>query len=534
MENQRRVLIVDDERFNVKVLADLLKSDYKIMAAKSGEQALEISTAENPPDLILLDIMMPDMDGYEVCRRLKADEVTREIPVIFVSAMSDETDETKGLELGAVDYITKPVSPPIVQARVKTHMRLQQNLADLQSAHNIIEKQKKRMEDELNVGQKIQMDMIPLSFPAFPDRNELDIFGKLVPAREVGGDFYDFFFVDEDRFCFCIGDVSGKGVPAALFMAVTQTFIKSRASADQSTASIVTHINDELVKNNQEYMFVTLFIGILDVQTGKLIYTNGGHNPPYILQQNGEKTRLDARHGPVVGPIDGLAYKEDTTFLTEGDILLMYTDGVTEAMDHNQELFSEKRLVELMSTGEIQSPETLTNKVFKSVKSFEGEMDQADDITILVLQYLSKTKNGAQRLEIEISNQVEEIEKVKNLFDSFAAENKIIDTTRRKLDLVFDEILNNIISYGYQDKKEHLIQIKVDLSSERVLVSIMDDGMPFNPFIIKPPDTSLALEDREIGGLGIHLIKKSMDKVSYQRRIDKNVVTLVKNLRSTD
>ncbi len=530
-EEQQKILVVDDERLNINVLVDLLKPDYKMMAAKNGEQALKAVRVANPPDLILLDIMMPEMDGYEVCRHLKADEATRDIPVIFITAMGETSDETKGLEVGAVDYITKPISPPIVQARVKTHLALKRNMAELQKAYKIIEAQKDRMEDELNIGREIQMSMIPLTFPPFPDRREFSIYATLQPAREVGGDFYDFFFIDENRFCLCIGDVSGKGVPAALFMAVTKTLIKSRATDDFSTASIITHVNDELSRDNKAYMFVTIFMGILDLKTGVLVYTNAGHNPPYLIRKDDSIERLDQKHGPVVGAMDGLAYKEDKTNLTRGDMLLLYTDGVTEAMDSARNLFSEKRLAKLLSSKKYKSVEEVVQSTVTEVKRFEEGMDQADDITVLAAQYfaiLQETEGPV--LEMVVQNRLPEIERFKKSFNTFSEQYDIPTPVRRKMNVVFDELLNNIITYAYRDEDEHNIEIKVELSGDRLTVSITDDGIPFNPFGIEKPDIGLSLEERKSGGLGVHLVRKVMDKVYYQRRIDKNVITLVKDM----
>ena len=192
-EANQKILIVDDERLNITVLNDLLKSDYKIMAAISGKQALKAAQSENPPDLILLDIMMPEMDGYEVCSILKANEKTKDIPVMFVTAMGQTSDETKGLEVGAVDYLTKPISPPIVHARVMAHLKLKKQRDELNEAYRLIESQKARMEDELSVGRDIQMSMVPQVFPPYPNRYEFTLHAKLFPAREVGGDFYDYF-----------------------------------------------------------------------------------------------------------------------------------------------------------------------------------------------------------------------------------------------------------------------------------------------------------------------------------------------------
>ena len=530
-EKQQKILVVDDERLNINVLVDLLKPNYKMMAAKNGEQALKAVQIANPPDLILLDIMMPDMDGYEVCRRLKADEATRDIPVIFITAMGETSDETKGLEVGAVDYLTKPISPPIVEARVKTHLALRRNMAELQKAYGVIEAQKDRMEEELNVGRDIQMSMVPQKFPAFPDRDEFSIHAALHPAREVGGDFYDFFFIDENRLCFCVGDVSGKGVPAALFMAVARTLIKARANDDKSTASILTRVNDEISRDNKAYMFVTLFVGILDTVTGEMVYTNAGHNPTYIRKADGNLERLDTLHGPVVGAREGLAYKEDRVRLSKNDIILMYTDGVTEARNPEKEFFEEQRLKKLLSAHEFDSSETLVETTVAAVKEFEDGADQFDDITVLTLQFLKQPQAvEIPVLDMKLKNQLTEIDRFKESFNAFSDKNGIPTPIRRELNIVFDDLLNNVVSYAYQDDAEHEIEVRVEVAGERIIVSIADDGIPFNPFDAETPDTNLALEERTIGGLGIHLVLNVMDKVAYQRRTDKNVLTMVKKL----
>jgi serine phosphatase RsbU (regulator of sigma subunit)/anti-sigma regulatory factor (Ser/Thr protein kinase) len=404
---------------------------------------------------------------------------------------------------------------------------------------NSIEKLKKttstkeRMESELNIGRQIQMSMIPLIFPPFPDRKEIVIYGTMKPAREVGGDFYDFFFIDEDRFCFCIGDVSGKGVPAALFMAVTKTLIKSRAADDYSTASIITHINDELSRHNEAFMFVTIFIGILNTKTGKFLYTNAGHNPPYIKRKDGSIEQIDQLHGPVAGAISGLTYKENKTSLSKKDVLLLYTDGITEARNREKEFFSDKRLAEVLSSFEDISAEDIVNSTVSEVKRFEDGADQADDITALAIQFLGIPEETLPMiLKMTIKNHLSEIGQVKKRFNTFSEQYGISTPIRRKMNMVFDEMLNNIITHAYHDEDEHDIEIKVELSENRLTVSIADDGIPFNPIGVETPDTELSLEERKVGGLGIHLVRNLMDKVSYQRRIDKNIVTFVKHLNT--
>ena len=294
--------------------------------------------------------------------------------------MEQESDETKGLELGAADYLTKPISPSIVQARIKTQLALKASIEELHDAYNIIEAQKDRMQQELNVGRDIQLAMVPKNFPS---NNNFSIHAILEPAREVGGDFYDVFIIDGDHICICIGDVSGKGVPAALFMAVSKTLINSRASSDSSTASIVTHTNNELSKDNEGCLFVTLFVCILNTRTGELMITNAGHNPPFLKHIDGSITVLPSCNGPAVAVVEGASYTENTIQLQDGDTLLLFTDGVTEADNLNGVLFGEDRLKKILADWQHGSIEELVNHVVNETHKYEGKNRQADDITVL-------------------------------------------------------------------------------------------------------------------------------------------------------
>jgi sigma-B regulation protein RsbU (phosphoserine phosphatase) len=535
MEQLNKILVVDDERFNINVLADLLKPNYKIMAAINGQQALKAARSASPPDLILLDVMMPEIDGYEVCRQLKADDATREIPIIFVTAMGQESDETKGLELGAADYITKPISPAIVEARVRTQIERKQHLDELHKAYAIINAQKDRMQEELNVGRDIQLSLLPQVFPPFPERESFGLHAFMEAAREVGGDFYDYFFIDEDHLCLCVGDVSGKGVPAALFMAIAKALIKSRAADDLSTASVLTHVNDELEANNEAMMFVTVFLAIIDVRNGGLLYTNAGHNPPYIKRASGEVQALAQRHGPGLGPIGGVAFKEGKDRLGEGDSLLIYTDGVTEAMNPDRALYGDDRLVNLLGSGGFADPTQTIEAVIMDVRDFAAGAEQSDDITMLALDFLKSSEGArAQRLITSMKNDLGAVGGVLGEFEAFAQQSGIPDQARKRVKVAFDELLNNIVSYGFPDGGEHEIEVMVDLLDERLMISITDDGVPFNPFQLESPELESSLEDREVGGLGIHLVRNLMDEVSYKRGVDKNIVTLITDLEGIE
>ena len=394
-----------------------------------------------------------------------------------------------------------------------------------------IEDANKRMSGELNVAKDIQMSMLPLIFPAFPRREEIEIHAELIPAREVGGDFYDFHFLDEKHLCFVMADVSGKGVPAALMMAVTKTLLKSEASNDKSTASILTHVNNEIAKDNDSYMFITVFIAILNTDTGELVYSNAGHNPSYIISaENKELIKLADLHGPVIGAMEGMTYGETKHILKKNDIIFSYTDGVTESHNIKEELYSDPRLEELLQNGDYNSTEALIKLVINSVKDFAGNADQFDDITAMAIKYcLNPNINSSIISSTKIKNDFKQITNAIEWFEAFAMENKMPFAIIQKINIAFDELLNNIISYGYEDKDVHEIDVEVELRGERLIIIIRDDGIPFNPFKKDPPDTMLSVEERMIGGLGIHLVKKLMDEYEYKRQTNRNIITLIKH-----
>ena len=380
---KKTILAVDDARGNLDVVEGILAPTYTVKAAINGKMALKI-VEKQKPDLILLDIMMPEMDGYEVCRLLKEDPGTLDIPVIFLTAKDQSMDEAKGFELGAADYIHKPFSPPILLARVATHLTLRQNMEDLEKAYAIIKTQKDRMEKELNFGREIQMSMVPSEMPR---RDEFSLHAVLEPAREVGGDFYDFFSLDDRHYCVCVGDVSDKGVAAALFMAVSRTVIRSKATGELSPAKILQYANNELSRDNEGNMFVTLFLAIIDITTGEVVFANGGHPSPIVRQANGDLVKLKGLHGPFLGAMEGFDYEQSQYRLGDGDSLIIYTDGVTEAMNTEKELFGDERLLKVLGHGSAGNADGLTREIVSAVRAFEAGAEQTDDTTVVVFQF---------------------------------------------------------------------------------------------------------------------------------------------------
>ena len=405
-DRKKMVLVVDDSPENIDLLGDVLNRDYDIKVALNGEKALKIAGSDIPPDIILLDIMMPGMDGYEVCRRLKSDAKTQDIPVIFVSSMDEVEDETKGLEVGAIDYITKPIRPPIVQARVRSQIELKQARESLKNQNEILEQRveertrevldlqqvefelraaQEKVENELNIAAQIQRSILPSNFPAFPEHREFDLYAMMQPAREVGGDFYDFFMIDNEHLALIIADVSDKGVPAALFTMISRTTIRSIVRQRKSPSQTLAETNDLLCEGNDTGMFVTVFLAYYHLPSGGLTYANGGHNPALLFGPNGASKKLDLKHGPALGVRPGSTYGEHIVTLAPQQILVLYTDGVTEASSPQEELFGLDRFTRLVCSYERLKLSQMINHIDKDLKKFQ-QGNQFDDITVLALK----------------------------------------------------------------------------------------------------------------------------------------------------
>ena len=297
------VLIVDDTPENLTIMNGLLKDAHRTKVANNGERALKLAAAEPKPDLVLLDIMMPGMDGYEVCRRLKADAATRDIPVIFLTAKTQIEDEQQGFDVGCVDYITKPISPPIVLARVRTHLALKAAADFLRDNNEYLAAEvarrvqeletatraKQKLESELEIARAIQMDMLPSGGSRNPEL--YDLAAQLLPARAVGGDLYDYFHL-EGKLYFLVGDVSGKGVPAALFMARAKTLFATVARHEPDLGRALAEVNRGLCADNEAAMFATLFAATVELDTGELRCAVGGHEGPVLIPASGEAARI--------------------------------------------------------------------------------------------------------------------------------------------------------------------------------------------------------------------------------------------------
>jgi sigma-B regulation protein RsbU (phosphoserine phosphatase) len=380
------LLIVDDSDDNRAALTRrLAREGYtRVMTANNGRQALDLLAAQ-PVDLVLLDIMMPELNGYEVLERLKADERLRHVPVIMISAVDQIESVIRCIELGAEDYLPKPFNPTLLRARVGASLE-KKRMRDEIVAHLA------RIEGELALAREIQLSMVPTAFPAPTKTHPVEIHATLQPARQVGGDLYDFFWSDTRTLCFVIADVSDKGAPAALFMARTKTLIRLVATLLRGAGGaaaphqIIARVNEELCQDNVHAMFVTVFFGMLDPASGELRFCNAGHNVPFVLGPTGSVVPVSGTRAKPLGIRPTLLYASDTAKLAPGDCLFLFTDGITESMDGSGAFFSEERLEATLRSLAGQAPRAIIEDVLANVRAFAGTAPQSDDIAALALR----------------------------------------------------------------------------------------------------------------------------------------------------
>lgn len=380
------ILVVDDE----PDLAELIRQRFRkqirdkqleFSFAADGMEALSQLEQKVFFDMVLTDINMPRMDGLSLISKIR--ELHPLLKSVIISAYGDMKNIRSALNNGAFDFVTKPIDFSDLE------ITIQRTLEEARATRLAYDNQNKLVdiEKELQIAMQIQQSILPRHFPAFPERKDFDVFAKMIPAKAVGGDLYDFFLIDRNKLGFCIGDVSGKGVPAALFMAVTKTLLKSVALQKHTPGECLKRVNKVLHAESVSEVFVTMFYGILDTKTGQLAYSNGGHNPTYILKENGTLETVAPNGGIPISFIPDFEYTTSELTLEKNDIIVTYTDGVNEAMDAEENEFSEERLEGNLKENKNSSPEKVISHIFKQVEIFTKGADQSDDITMLAVQF---------------------------------------------------------------------------------------------------------------------------------------------------
>ena len=376
-----RILVVDDEPDLEPLMLQRMRRDirsgrYKFVFAQNGVEALEKLRQENDIDMVLSDINMPQMDGLTLLEQIP--KVDPNIRSVIISAYGDMKNIRAAMNRGAFDFVTKPVDFEDLQLTIDRTLR---NMAEwreaLQSRDRLV-----ALQNELDVARGMQQSILPTRFPKDPS---YAVYGKMQPARNVGGDFFDVMYLNDGRVGLAVADVSDKGVPAALFMMSSRTLLKGAAIGVGLPGEVLREVNDLLIEDNEGGMFVTLLYAVYDPSSRELTYANGGHNSPLVVHPDGTSALFPLTDGIALGIAPDLSYKQNTVTLSPGDSVIFYTDGVTEAMNSEEEEFGLDPLSEFFRTNPPENPEETTAAVFDAVNAFAGEMAQSDDITCLVL-----------------------------------------------------------------------------------------------------------------------------------------------------
>ena len=391
---------------------------------------------------------------------------------------------------------------------------------------------KAAIDNELRVASDIQMSMLPKHYPPFPDRDDLDIYGSLTPAKAVGGDLFDFYIRDEKLF-FCIGDVSGKGVPASLVMAVTRAIFRTVSTRESQPDKIIETLNSNMVEGNDTNMFVTLFVGVLDLPTGSLRYSNAGHDAPLLIADNGSRIEMMPTDANLpIGIMADWKFTVQKATINPGTTIFLYTDGLTEAEDIGHQQFGEDRLMEVArQAADSYQSRPLVEKMIEAVHAFVGDAEQSDDLTMLAIRYTKQQSAVHMQQSITLPNDIETVPQLNAFVDEVCETVGFDMQTTMSMNLAIEEAVVNVMQYAYPQGTKGSIDIEAQANDERLKFTISDAGTPFDPTAQKEADTTLSAEDRPIGGLGIYLVRQIMDSINYERTDGKNILTLRKKLQ---
>ncbi|CAA7624682.1 Serine phosphatase RsbU regulator sigma subunit (modular protein) [Candidatus Terasakiella magnetica] len=509
-----RVLVADDSQANRDVLVKYLSREgHEVVAVADGLAAVE-AVFEQSFDVVLLDMIMPGMNGDGVLKAMKAEPRLRSLPVIMISALDALDSIVCCIEAGAEDYLPKPFNRVLLRARIGACLE-KKRLREIELSYL------KAMEKELTIARDVQRSILPKAFPA---HHALVGHGLMDPAREIGGDFYDFFALDDDRIGVAVGDVSGKGVPAAVYMAMVRTQLRATALFGLSPAECLYRLNDHLSADNAEGMFVSLFYGIIDCANGIFTYANGGHNWPVVLRADGTVEWVQGTDDLLVGVVYGSPYHNATLTLAPGDSLFIYTDGVVEAIDPAEDEFGKHRLAAILAEMVPAEPAGLCDGVLAAVRAFEGGQPHSDDLTCVAVRFLGDG-NDASCFEMRIATDITEIGRLVPAVHAYFQRRAISPEVTYSLTMAIEEAVSNVIRHGYGDShgEGHTITVRVreESDGDQVVAEVIDDGASFDP---------TAADSQESGlGIGLLLIKTMVDGIEYVRDAECNRLHMIKS-----
>ena len=395
--------------------------------------------------------------------------------------------------------------------------RLVRNLLKL----NEIQIKEQHIEDELAIASTIQQALLP-SGKLNPSIHSIDINGLQIPAKFVGGDLYD-YYVRDNKLLFCVGDVSGKGVPAALLMTISHSMFRTVSAREDHPEQIMETLNSSISDNNPDIMFITMFLGVMDLSTGTIRYCNAGHNPPIVIR-NGQAELLSTEPSLLLGVEMNARYTANELTLSPGDTLFLYTDGLTEAENIRKELFGERRALETAATSGALTASEQMERMHQAVHTFVDGAEQSDDLTMLVIRFMGSDNT------LCMSNDIEELNKLEPFLNGIFERENLDMSMLPQIDLALEEAVTNIIMYAYPEGEKGTAELNVEVADGQISATLIDSGTPFNPLQQQEANLDVSLEERKIGGLGIHLIKEIMDEVDYAYEEGRNLLRMKKRL----
>jgi sigma-B regulation protein RsbU (phosphoserine phosphatase) len=510
-----RVLLVDDAKANLDILVEGLKADHKLSLAMNGETALQVA-ARTPPDLVLLDIVMPGMDGYDVCRRLRQMPETADVPIMFLSSLEEVQNKTRGFEVGANDYLTKPFEMLEVKARVRSLLK----------AKAYSDAVKEQIATELRVAREIQMGMLPHDFTPLEEAYGVSFGAVLEPAREVGGDLYGVCAAGPARLVMFLGDVSGKGIPASMFMVRAISLARLLAREIAEPDRILGRLNDELAADNPSGMFVTFICAVFEPESRRLTLANAGHCRPVLMPANEPPRWAVKSLGTALGFETGLDFQRTELTLNPGDALILYSDGVSEAFNPQEECYGNDRLLADAGGSAGQPAPAITANLLKQVRAFASGAPQSDDLAILTVKV-----NDRADVKLTLHATPEDVMRGVEALQEFAATQRVPDKAIFALALALEECSSNVVNHALKRDARKTFEVAFARTGDSFVIELSDDGPAFDP-TADAPLKSQAVDEDALGGWGIELVRRNMDDMRYRREGSRNVLRLLKRLAS--
>lgn len=516
-----RILVVDDNEENRETLARRLRRQgHEVKESPDGKHALEFLRAE-PFDLVLLDVIMPEMDGYSALKAIKDDEVLQHVPVIMISALDELDVVVRCIQAGAEDYLPKPFEPTLLKARIGAGLE-KKFLHDQERQYlERIEETQKRLNDELDEAANYVRSILPP-----PMKEPFQIDWRFIPSTELGGDSFGYHWIDAEHFAIYLLDVCGHGVGAALLSVTAINVLRSGALADTNfldPGEVLGALNETFPMEKQNNMYFTMWYGVFHVPTRTLRHASGGHPPALLVTGDGQAKSI-ASQGTLIGVMPGMVFKSGEEIIPEGSRLFLLSDGTYEVKNPDGSMLDYEIFQKFIGE-KGRAPDAL-DQLTQWIRSLNGEGPLDDDFSIVSFDLAPAP---AAKLELPIRNHFDELpavaEKVTAFLQAHAA-----DEADFAANLAIEELVTNIVKYGYDDAAEHRIVIRLELKMDALHLEIEDDGHAFNPFTLPEPDTTLPAEAREIGGLGIHFVRKLLDHHGYRRENGRNLVFLRKDL----